>query len=276
MGERKSWFQHRALRWVGAVLLALGLVSGGIWWRTRPDGQLHIIMPALKGDALLIITPHGRTVMIGGSSDSVGISAFVSGRLPFWQRSLDALVLTRANEHHLPGALALARRYTFERTLLAPLAEDGQSGALRTALSEENTAAQTAQAGDTLTLDGVTLTVLQAATREGGVTFGLQYQNFSAILAAQPDDGQAAQLLQSAPAATLLWWPWTRPDDRQLAERAQSSVVVYSESPSGRESPRTLFERGDTVRRLLHEDLHGTIEIVTDGTQLWITTEKDH
>ncbi len=274
MGERRRWFQHRAVLGGGAVLLLLALVSGGIWWRTRPDGQLHIIAPALKGDVLLIITPHGHTLMIGGGSDSVGISAFVSDRIPFWQRRLDVLALTRASDHHLPGSLALARSYTFGQTLLAPLADAGQDAALRTALHEENTAAQLANVGDILTLDGVRLTVLQTATSAGGLTFGLQYRDFSAILAAQPDDGQAAQLLQSAPPATLLWWPWTRPDDQQMAERAQASVVVYSQSPSGREAPRTLFERGDTARRLLHEELHGTIEITTNGSQLWVTTEK--
>jgi competence protein ComEC len=274
MGEGKHWFRRRAVFWGGAVLLLLGLISGGIWWRTRPDGRLHIIVPAIKGDALLIITPHGNTMMIDGSADSVGITSFIGARLPFWQRSLDVLGLTRADEQHLPGVLALARRYTVGRTLLAPLADDGQGGALRAALSEEATSAQIAVAGDTLTLDGVQITVLQAATRDGGVTFGLQYKSFSAILAAQPDDAQATQLIQSGPRSTLLWWPWARPDDRQMAERAQASVVVYGESPSGRPEPRSMFERGDTARRLLHEDLHGTIEIATDGAQLWITTEK--
>lgn len=274
MTERRSWLQHRVAHWVGAVFLLVALVSGWVWWRTRPDGRLHIIAPALKGDTLVLITPNGKTILIDGSADAVGITAFVGAKLPFWRRSLDALVVTRSDAQQLSGVLAVARRYTIGRTLLAPLGDTAQAAALQSALSEEGTRLDWAAANDTLVIDNVRLVVLQPASAEGGLTLALQYGTFSAILAPAPDELQSAQLGRSAPAATLLWWPWARPDDRQLAERMDAAVVLYSESGRGREEPRSLFERGSEQRRLLHEKLQGTIEITTDGTRMWITTEK--
>lgn len=270
---KKSWFDHRVVRLGGAIVLVVALASSWIWWRARPDGRLHIIAPALAGDALLIITPHGDTLLVDGGRDADGMATFVGERIPFWRRSIDALVLTRADDDHLPGALALARRYSVRQALL-PSGDDAQMLALRTALTEESASINPAAVGQTLLVDGVRVTVLQAATRDGGATLAVQYGAFTALLAPMVDDAQASKLLANAPPAAIVWWPWTRPDDRAIAEKTRATTVLYSESTSGRPDPRTLFERGSTERRLLHEDVNGTIEISTDGTQLWIETER--
>ena len=85
-------------------------------------------------------------------------------------------------------------------------------------------------------------------------------------------------LLAGQQGATLLWWPWDRPDDRQLAEQLGTQIVVYGEAASERDNPRTLVERGGDDRQVLHEEIHGSIDISSDGTHMWIATERqpDH
>lgn len=267
------WWSRRVVLVGGALVLAVLLASAWDWRRTRPDGRLHIIAPALKGDALLLVTPRGRTLLIDGSGDAVGMTTFIGGRLPFWARSLDALVLTRADPGHLPGALAVARRYGVGAALL-PDGSGAELGALRSALEAERASIRPLAANAALEIDGVQIAVAQDPTRDAGATLLVRYGSFVALLAPAADDILAGQLLASAPTATLLWWPWTRPDDRRLAERVGAAAVIYSQSDSGRQEPRTMLQRGGDQRRLLHEEVAGQIEIITDGEHLWVETER--
>ncbi|HYF62900.1 MAG TPA: hypothetical protein VD886_08820 [Herpetosiphonaceae bacterium] len=267
------WWARRVVLVGGALVLAVLLASAWDWRRTRPDGRLHIVAPALKGDALVLITPNGRTLLIDGSADAVGMTAFVGGRLPFWARSLDALAITRADAGRLPGALAIARRYGVGAALL-PTGAGAELDALREALAAERAGIRPLDAGAALLIDGVEITVARPPTRDAGATLLIRYGAFSALLAPSADDAQAAALLAAARPAALLWWPWTRPDDRLLAERIGAAAVIYSQSDSGRAEPRTMFQRGAAERRLLHEEVSGQIEIVTDGAGMWIETER--
>lgn len=268
----ERWRSRRVVLMGGALVLAALLAAAWDWRRTGPDGRLHIIAPALKGDALLLVTPNGHTVLIDGSGDAVGMTAFVGGRLPFWARSLDALVLTRADPGRLPGALAIARRYSLGVALL-PDGDAAELAALREELTAER--ASIRPVGDAaLEIDGVKLSVVQAATDDAGATLLVRYGAFSALLAPAAADGAAEKLLSGAPTAALLWWPWTRPDDRRLAERIGAAAVIYSQSDSGRQEPRTMLQRGGDQRRLLHEEVSGQIEIVTDGAAMWVETER--
>lgn len=268
-----QWWERRAVR----LALALGLVlaGGGGWnfWQTRPDGRLHLIFPALRGDALLALTPNGHAVVIDGGADAVGMAELVGGYLPFWRRSIDLLILTRADGERLPGALALARRYQISQALTAPLEQGAQASALRQALADQSAPVALGAAGERIIVDGLEIEILEPADGEAGMALRLRFGDWSGVLAPAPDDRQAAWLLAEARPADLLWWPWSRADDRLISERLGAGVVVYGELPIEQEQPRSMFQRGGAERQLLHERLHGTIEIATDGRQLWIAPE---
>lgn len=267
------WWERRSVRL--ALALALALAGGGGWdfAQTRPDGRLHLIFPALDGDALLALTPNGRAVLIDGGADAVGLAELVGGYLPFWRRSIDGLVLTRADGERLPGALALARRYQIGQALVAPLDSGAQAAALREALADQAAPVAIGAAGMRLAIDGLEIEVLEPASGEAGMALRLRFGEWSGLLAPAPDDEQAARLLAEAGPADLLWWPWGRADDRRLSERLGAGVVVYGGLRMEHEEPRSMFQRGGAERLLLHERLHGTIDIATDGRQLWIAPE---
>lgn len=84
----------------------------------QSGGQLSITFLAVgpagqspQGDAILIRTPDGKTLLIDGGRDAVSLSQALDSHLPSWQRSLDAVVLTSTLSDSLTGLQDVVNRY---------------------------------------------------------------------------------------------------------------------------------------------------------------------
>ncbi|MBV9231195.1 MAG: ComEC/Rec2 family competence protein [Chloroflexi bacterium] len=106
--------------WRIAQLSAAALViltTGAAVLVTRA-GQLTIsflaVGPAghpLQGEAILLRTADDKTVLIDGGLDIASLSQALDSRLPPWQRSLDAVLLTTPAKDHLTGLQDIVSRY---------------------------------------------------------------------------------------------------------------------------------------------------------------------
>src|SRR5579863_4702260 len=112
-------FSKRALRiaQIGAVLVII-LATGATALASRANGQMTItflsVGPAgqpLQGEAILISTPDGKTALIDGGPDTASLDQELDSRLPFWQRSLDLVLLTTPRSDHLTGSQDIVSRY---------------------------------------------------------------------------------------------------------------------------------------------------------------------
>ena len=80
-------------------------------WRavlSAPDGRLHMTVLDVggggrSGDAILIQTPAGRSLLIDGGPSTNRLSDTVGRRLPFGQRQLDWLVIAASQDGQLGG-----------------------------------------------------------------------------------------------------------------------------------------------------------------------------
>lgn len=69
-----------------------------------------------QGDAIFIEMPNGNQVLVDGGPSDVILSKL--GRtLPFWDRSINLLVLTHPHADHLDGMLEVLRRYKIDVVL---------------------------------------------------------------------------------------------------------------------------------------------------------------
>jgi len=89
---------------VGAAILLLALAFFA--WRTLPDGRLHVVfLDVGQGDAIFIQTPSGKQVLVdGGPSETVLLSQ-LGRQMPFWDRTLDMVVLTHPDSDHITGLI---------------------------------------------------------------------------------------------------------------------------------------------------------------------------
>ena len=69
-----------------------------------------------QGDAIFIETPKLHQILIDGGPDSV-ILEKLGGKMPFWDRSIDLVILTHPEHDHLAGLLEVLKRYKIETIL---------------------------------------------------------------------------------------------------------------------------------------------------------------
>jgi len=76
-----------------------------------------------QGDAVLIETGHSHQVLIDGGPDSV-ILEKLGREMPFWDRTIDLIILTHPEHDHIAGLLEVLKRYEVENILWTGMIRD--------------------------------------------------------------------------------------------------------------------------------------------------------
>jgi len=268
-----------------AALFGLAAVASLVWRLvlSAPDGRLHVTVlnvssASLSGDALLIQTPSGRNLLVGGGPSTSALSDALGRRLPLNQRQLDFLIIANPAEEHIASLSDLLERFPPAQVLWAgPTQASSSARYLQSTLSEAGIVPIAAQSGQTLDLgQGATLRVLSANAR--GAVLLLEWKSFRLLLP-MGVDAEALEVLQleSAPVTALLlaeggYAPLNPP---AWIASLRPQVVLLSVAPGDRQSlpsPETL----DAVKgyTLLRTDRNGWIDITTDGEHMWVEVER--
>jgi competence protein ComEC len=268
---------------VGALLIALTAAS-------LPDGQLHLIaLDVGQGDAILVMTPSGSTMLIDGGPDPDLLLRRLGERLPWWHRRIDILILTHPHEDHVAGLVAALERYEVGVVL-----DTGRDYAnptyprfLALARSEPGGRLITARTGQRLGLDAKT-------------TFTLLYPTPDDVAAPLPEgdinNASVVGLLRFGGFTALLTGDAHIPVEEMLADRGlltridvlkvghhgshsstgpllldttQPRVAIISSgigNAFGHPHQETLDHlHAMSGLRLHRTDLEGSVEVVTDG-----------
>jgi competence protein ComEC len=76
------------------------------------DGKLHVVVCDVgQGDGILIRTPNGSDILVDGGPDD-SILNCLSNHLPFWDRTIELMVLTHPHTDHAAGLVDVLKRYT--------------------------------------------------------------------------------------------------------------------------------------------------------------------
>ncbi len=69
-----------------------------------------------QGDSTLIKTPQGHHILIDGGPNS-SVLEKLGKEMPFWERTVDLIILTHPEQDHLSGLIEVLRRYRVENIL---------------------------------------------------------------------------------------------------------------------------------------------------------------
>jgi len=147
---------HRIVR-PPALAAGLLLLLCGISVAELPDGQLHLtVLDIGQGDAILVKAPSGPVALIDGGPDPDLLLQRLGEALPWWQRTIDVVILTHPHEDHVGGLPAVLERYRVRLVVDPARAYPNPSYArfLEAARSERGARLVTAVAGQTIRLDG--------------------------------------------------------------------------------------------------------------------------
>ncbi len=101
--------------WAAMVILfAVAIFTLGAG---RNDGKLHLyFLDVGQGDAIFVKTPIGGQILIDGGPDD-NIIRELGGVMPFYDKSIDMIVLTHPDADHLNGLIKVLERYKVEKIL---------------------------------------------------------------------------------------------------------------------------------------------------------------
>jgi len=269
------------------VLCALGVMAVLAWRAvlSAPDGRLHMTVLDVggggrSGDAILIQTPAGRSLLIDGGPSTNQLSDAVGRRLPFGQRQLDWLVVAASQDAQVGGLARNLDRFPPTGVVWA-VPSGGASGAgeLRQKLADAQIDITPALAGQAFDLgNGAFLRVLAVGSR--GAVLQLEWRGFRALLPiglderllkdlrGDPSIGPVTALLLADYGASTLNPP-------EWIAKLRTQLVLLSVDPTDSKNqpdPATLEDLQGYS--LLRTDLNGWIELSTDGEQMWVEVEK--
>ena len=285
-----------ATKWTA---MPMGLAAALIWTAalTNEDGRLHVVFEDVgNGDSVLIISPSGRQVLVDGGPDAQDATRLLGRVLPFWDRSLDVVVLTHGHTDHLTGLLDVLQRYDVrhivEREAHYPT-PDYQSW--RQAVQNEDATTAEAQADQLIDLgDGVTVEVLhpletlmtgtESDLNNASIVLRVVYGDVSFLLTGDIFvDAEREMLSRGVNVhSTVLKIPHhgsRSSSSREFIEQVQPSVAVISVGADNRfghphaETLEVLGRYAPEARVMTTSD-HGAIRFVTDGTKLSVNTVR--
>ena len=257
----------------GALLGALMLVvAGALLWSSRSDNRLHLIVPAIPGDGLLLRASGGQIALIDGGADGTAVASWLGSELPLWQRRIDVLILTRADETTLPGQLAAARRYRVGQAILAQPGEPQPLwDELVRLLREQGTPVHAAQVGDRIVLGPEA--ILQVLTvANGRLTLDLTTGAGRVLLFQSLADGQDLPRPGRGPVAAAIY-PWRRTAPDPALQELAPQAIIFGEQP-GTDPQLSLAERRVGAAKLLHEALDGRIDLSFDEQGMHVAVAR--
>jgi competence protein ComEC len=86
---------------------------------TLPDGNLRVsFLDVGEGDAALI-QQGSKQILVDGGPSPQAIALALSHKMPFWDRTIDLVVLTHPHQDHLAGLVEVLRRYNIKQVVYA-------------------------------------------------------------------------------------------------------------------------------------------------------------
>ncbi len=266
---------------------ATGLILLFSFLTSLPDGKLHIIFCDVgQGDAAYIRFPDGRDMLVDGGPNNTVLEC-LGKHMPFWDRTLDIVVLTHPQNDHLQGLIGVFERYHigyFVRSDVTNTTEGYQKlmELVRTLAIKQ----KLVTSGERISVGPASLVVIwppadalqaPADLNDSSVVFRLRFGSFDALL---PGDAplrqdfveQAVDMIEvlkvphhgSRTGMSSAFLDWLKPS---------LAVISVGKNSYGHPAPELLQALADKHIQVLRTDTHDDIEVVSDGTH-WMVTER--
>lgn len=257
------------------------------------DKKLHVVICDVgQGDAIFIRAPGGSDILIDGGPDDSVLNC-LGKHLPFWDRTLEIMILTHPHADHFMGFFSVLKNYKIESFASEKLINKTVGfSSLMDKIKAQAIPVRFVFAGDRFILkDGVILRIV-GPTREfldqtspGGIIgetgeFAsletlIKYGKFSALLTG---DSQVAELKDAFQFASLVQGKLSVLQvphhgsrfglDQEILDILNPKIAVISVGKNnkyGHPTPFVLEILRNKDIKILRTDQVGDIEIISDG-----------
>ncbi len=143
---------------IGLLVLANCLAWSVVYDLSRPQLLEVHFFDVGQGESIFIETPSRQQILIDGGPDST-ILEKLGKELPFWDKSLDLIILTHPEQDHMTGLIEVLERYKVDYILWTGIVRDTAAykkwrEAISTEVDDDKAVIKIAQAGQKIILSG--------------------------------------------------------------------------------------------------------------------------
>jgi competence protein ComEC len=276
-------------RWL-LIMAVIGLALA--FYANQPDERVQVsFLDVGQGDAILIRQGSFEVLVDGGPSPQA-ISLALGKHLPFWDRTIELVVLTHPHGDHLAGLVEVLRRYRVEQVLEPPhIAEDSTDFTpdlyveWRRLIAEKAIRTITARAYQELRYGQIVMEVLnppaapltgtQSDADNNGVVLNVRVGDIGFLLTGDLKEEGEMELLMNRMLSGCTVLKVAHHGSKASSSQGflnvvkpQAAVISVGENDFGHPSPEVL----DRLKNLMlyRTDQDGTVTFFTDGTSLWV------
>jgi competence protein ComEC len=283
---------NRQLRFLSLGLLFTVLLAV-VWLRQRPDGKLHVsFLDVGQGDAILIESPDGRQMLVDGGEYPSLLLDRIGERLPFWDKTIDLVVATHPDRDHVAGLVDLFESYKVGQVITNGSHEESGTGyfGLVSAAERSETPILGASGGEVIEFgSGVQIEILHAGNLPGSeedndqsIVMRLVYEDFSLLLTGDAGHTAEAALIRDGKHVQAVVLKAghhgsNTASGRDFLQAVNPQIVIISGGGEKYDHPHeaVLQRITETEAAVWRTDELGTIELISDGNQIWSNIGRD-
>jgi competence protein ComEC len=280
-------------RFVVPSLLVIAILTM-LFAGSMPDDRLHVsFLDVGQGDAILI-QKGSQDILVDGGPSPEAITLELGKKLPFWDRTIELVVLTHPHADHLAGLIEVLERFRVkqvlypESTSTSPLWVEWQK-----ILEEKNIKVTIAQAGQVIDLgdSNPVIVVLNSPGADdettmdaGGVVLRVSDGKISFLLTADiTEEKELSLIMERTPLdSTVLKvahhgsYTATSAGFLSVVSPDLAVISVGADNDYGHPNKETMIRLINEVGEdnIYRTDQNGTIEFITNGERLWVRKAK--
>lgn len=277
--------KHFYLYLLAALAIMTFLIWKEVFYLEDRRGRVFLhVFDVGQGDAMFIEAANGNQVLIDGGPDD-RIMEKLAAVMPFWDRSIDLVILTHPHADHLDGLVGVMKRYRVGLVLESGVNHSiPEYGEWRNLIAEKNITRVLAKRGEMVKLGGgVSLNVLtpfQSFDRvtvknvhDAAVVIKLEYASSSAVLMADAEAAVERKMIFAgddlrAEVLKVGHHGSKTSTSKELLEAAKPRFAVISvgkKNRYGHPTQEILDRLADYGIKIYRTDRDGDVDFISDG-----------
>jgi competence protein ComEC len=285
---RTGWKPPRTATAVAVAVLPVFVWASALG-SGPPEGFTIRFLDVGQGDAALLTTPEGATVLVDGGPERDQVATEISA---LGIKRLDIVVASHPHADHIVGLPSVLARLRVG-LLLQPGCEEDEPSPLQAdldrAIADEDVAVRNPRAGDTFWLGLLRLDVLspdrcwtgtESDSNNDAIVIRATYEEHVVLIASEPEEPAQEWLLESGVdlRADVLKVPHhgaaTSVPEFFEAVDAEVAIVSVGENDYGHPTAFTLDALVASGAQVWRTDRHGTITVLLAGPTLSVESER--
>lgn len=276
---------------VSLIILCVGLIYF-IILISVPQKLKVSFLDIGQGDAILIITPSGKKMLIDGGPTNK-ILERLNKKMSYFDNDIDVMIETHPDADHVTGLIPVLEKYNVHTIVSSPV--DGHTGVfddLQKHIDDEQAQMHVAQSGDVIDFgDGVVANVLYPPknyvakkndTNDASVSVEIKYRSESFLLTGDLPTPEESKLIIAGLDKNITVYKAGHHGSKyssgeQLLTFIKPEYAIISagiNNKYGHPNIETIERLEKYSKEIISTINRGTISFITDGKMIEVETEK--